>query len=159
MIYKHFVSNIKNTANLLCCKIIGFLLLQRLAILQNKRSRICCCESSDCLLDSLLAGSKTPINITGHPRRALRNCLSGKSGRKSVSHRHKAAEVGAALFRETFPRTKISPCFVITRLQPFTVAERSAGLQLTPLPGVCELGPSCMNYGSEKYSWTRFFKH
>ena len=36
------------------------------------------------------------------------------------------------------------------------VSKPSTALQLTPLPSVCELSPSSMNYGSEKYSWACF---
>lgn len=109
------------------------------------------------LLGSLVARSNRPKEPMGHPRRASRNSLFWIFGMKSVSHQHNAAKVKAQLFCCSGERFQEQESHrVLSSPASSRVAEPSTALQFTPLPGVCTLSPSWMNYGPEKYSWTCF---
>lgn len=124
---------------------------------KKKNSKMSCHEASEFLLGSSVARSTRPEELRGHPSRALRNSLFWISGMKSVSHQHNAAKVKAQLFccsGERFQEQESRR--VLSSPASSRVAKPRTALQLTPLPGVCTLSPSWMNYGPQKYSWTCF---
>lgn len=109
------------------------------------------------LLGSLVARSNRPKELMSPLRRALRNSLFWIFGMKSVSHQHNAAKVKAQLFCCSGKRFQEQESHrVLSSPASSRVAKPSTALQLTPLPAVCTLSPSWMNYGPEKYSWTCF---